>query len=115
MQGAAILTTASFLWDVQIACKCFLLMNAQYVQVRFLLLVDDVIDYVLSFPIILLLNLYNSSANSSIASRSFFEIIYFLPSLSPSLCGLPPNISDIELNLGPIFLRSFCRAIYNLG
>jgi hypothetical protein len=115
MQGAAILTTASFLWDVQIACKCFLSMNAQCVRVRFLLPVDDVVDCVLSSPVTLLLNLCDSSANSSTASRSFFEIIHFLPSPSPSLCGLPPNMSDIELNLGPIFSRSFCRAVCSLG
>ena len=113
MQGAAILTTASFLWDVQIACKCFLSMNAQYVRVRFLLPVDNIVNYMLSSPITLLLNLCDSLANFSTTSRSFFEIIYFLPSLSPLLYSLLLNISNIELNLNPIFLRSFYYAIYS--
>jgi hypothetical protein len=34
---------------------------------------------------------------------------------SPSLHGLPPSMSDIELNLGLIFLRSFYRTVCSFG
>jgi hypothetical protein len=60
---------------------------------------------VFSFPASRLINLLDSSANSSTASRPFFYIFH-LSSIG-RLCGLPPSISDTELNLFPIVFRNF--------